>query len=200
MGYATPHASEMVGKAVLGYWEAAEASGQEKGVQLAIEAAANVIHEGVQKKLLHYAVKGPEALRPIASSSLSDPRAVLLPTSPEFVEPLMERVHRAAADETGRTQAARTVIRQLSRARWDLPVSVERQRAFFDLLIPKFRDPADEAQWFLAEQMGGVLAANPDLRTETLADTGAEVFQDPSGRASLAAERGLDVEDRYSRS
>ena len=177
LGYATPHASEMVGKAVLGYWEAAEASGQERGVQLAIEAAANVIHEGVQKKLLHYAVKGPEALRPIASSSLSDPRAVLLPTSPEFVEPLMERVHRAAADEAGRSQAARTVIRQLSRARWDLPVSVERQRAFFDLLIPKLRDPADETQWFLAEQMGGVLAANPDLRTETLLTLAPKSFR-----------------------
>jgi len=177
LGYATPHASEMVGEAVLGYWESAEAAGKDKAVQLAIEAAANVIHEGVQKKLLHYAVKGPETLRPIASSSLSDPRAVLLPTSPEFVEPLMERVQRAATDETNRSQAARTVIRQLSRARWDMPVSVERQRAVFDLLIPQFRDPADDAQWFLAEQMGGVLAANPDLRTETLVSLAPKSFK-----------------------
>jgi hypothetical protein len=58
-----------------------------------------------------------------------------------------------------------------------MPASVERQRAFFDLLIPKFRDPADEAQWFLAEQMGGVLAANPDLRTETLLALTPKLFK-----------------------
>lgn len=168
LGYATPHASDMVGKAVLAHWERAEGENDQKSIQLALEASANVIHEGVQKKLLHYAVKGPEALRPIASSSLSDPRAVLLPTSPEFVEPLMERVHRAAADETSRTQAARTVIRQLARARWDMPASDDRRRVFFNLLIPKLDDQAGEAQWFLAEQMGGVLATNPDMRTETL--------------------------------
>ena len=89
--------------------------------QLAIEAAANVIHEGVQEKLLHYAVKGPEALRPIASSSLSDPRAVLLPTSPEFVGPLVERIHANAQTEEGRRQVSRNTVRQLSQARWDMP-------------------------------------------------------------------------------
>ncbi len=168
LGYATPHASEMVGRAVIDYWERAETESNQKAIQLALEAAANVIHEGVQKKLLHYAVKGPEPLRPIASSSLSDPRAVLLPTLPEFVEPLMDRVHRAAADETGRSQAARTVVRQLARARWDMPASEERRRQFFNLLIPKLEEPATEAQWFLAEQIGGVLATNPDMRNETL--------------------------------
>ncbi|MFN3322800.1 MAG: HEAT repeat domain-containing protein [Bryobacteraceae bacterium] len=168
LGYATPHASEMVGKAVLNRWEFAEKQGDSKRIRLAIEAAANVIHEGVQKKLLHYAVKGPEELRPIASTSLSDPRAVLLPASTEFVEPLVERIHTGATTDDGRGQIRRSVIRQLSRARWDIPPSEERQRTFFSLLIPPLDDPSSDTQWFLAEQLGSVFGANPDFRTETL--------------------------------
>ncbi|MGH9659765.1 MAG: hypothetical protein ACRD96_14545, partial [Bryobacteraceae bacterium] len=120
LGYSTPNSSEMAGKAVLDVWERAEKSGDEKLVRLALEGAANIIHEGVQKKLLHYAVKGPENLRQIASTSLSDPRAVLLPASPEFVEPLLERIFRGAENEEGRNQIRRSVVRQLSRARWDI--------------------------------------------------------------------------------
>jgi hypothetical protein len=177
MGYSTPHASEMIGKAVVDYWQRAEEAGNQKAVQLSIEAAANVIHEGAQKKLLHYAVKGPEQLRSIASSSLSDPRAVILPTSPEFVEPLIERVSLAATNEKSRTQIARTVIRQLSQARWDLSVSEERRRAFFSMLIPKLDDPSSEAQWFLAEQLGAVLGTNPDMQTETLLSLVPKTFR-----------------------
>jgi hypothetical protein len=169
LGYATPHSSDMVGAAVLDVWERAERAGDQKGVRLAIEAAANVIHEGVQKKLLHYSVKGPEDLRGIASNSLSDPRAVLLPASPEFVEPLVERILRGASGgEEGRRQIQRSVIRQLSRARWDIPNSEERRRTFFELLRPKLDDPASDVQWFLAEQLGAVFGVNPDFRTETL--------------------------------
>jgi hypothetical protein len=168
LGYATPKASPLIGRAVVDYWNRAEAANDEDGTQLAIEAAANVIDEGVQKKLLHYAVKGPEKLRPIASSSLSDPRAVILPASPEFVEPLVDRINKSAANEEGRGQIRRTIVRQLSRARWDIPVSEERQRTFFSLLIPRLDNPGDESQWFLAEQLGAVFGANPDFRKETL--------------------------------
>jgi hypothetical protein len=127
-----------------------------------------VINEGVQNKLLDYSIKGPEALRPIASSSLSDPRAVILPTSPEFVGPLIERIHANAQTDEGRRQISRNTARQLSQARWDMPTSEGRQREFFSLLIPKLDDPTSETQWFLAEQLGRILAANPDFHTPTL--------------------------------
>ena len=197
MGYATPHASAMVGKAVLDYWERAERSDDPRAVQLAIEASANVVQEGVQKKLLHYAVKGPEKFRSIASTSISDPRAVLFPTAPEFVEPLMERVYRGASDEKTRQQTARTVIRQLTQARWDIPSSEDRRRAFFSLLIPRLDDPKDDAQWFLAEQLGGVIAANPDMRTDTLLSLIPKTFPNPLEEYFWLASAGWMLNFRY---
>jgi HEAT repeat protein len=179
LGYATPRSSEAIGKGIENFWNRAEAADDLTARQLAIEAAANVIHEGVQTKLLYYSVKGPEALRPIASSSLSDPRAVLLPTSPEFVEPLLSRIYKNAESEEGRRQVSRSTVRQLSQARWDMPMSEGRQREFFQLLIPKLDDPASDVQWFLAEQLGRVLAANPDFRTPTLQSLVPQSFRSP---------------------
>jgi hypothetical protein len=168
LGYATPGASTMIGRSIERFWTAAESAGDMRTIQLAVEAAANVIHEGVQNKLLDYSIKGPEALRPIASSSLSDPRAVLLPTSPEFVGPLVERIYVNAQTDEGRRQISRNTVRQLSQARWDMPTSEGRQREFFNLLIPKLDDPTSDTQWFLADQLGRIVAANPDFHTPTL--------------------------------
>jgi hypothetical protein len=179
LGYSTPQSSEAIGAAIVNYWERAEQANDPAATQLAIEAAANVIHAEVQEKLLHYAVKGPENFRSIASSSLSDPRAVLLPTSPEFVGPLVERIHANAQTEEGRRQVTRNTVRQLSRARWDMSPSENRQREFFNLLIPKLDDPSNDAQWFLAEQMGRILSTNPDFRTETLLSMVPKSFDSP---------------------
>jgi hypothetical protein len=71
------------------------------------------------------------------------------------------------------------VIRQLTQARWDIPSSEDRRRAFFSLLIPRLDDPKDDAQWFLAEQLGGVIAANPDMRTDTLLSLIPKTFPNP---------------------
>ncbi|HJS09052.1 MAG TPA: prenyltransferase/squalene oxidase repeat-containing protein [Pirellulales bacterium] len=179
LGYSTPQSSETIGAAIVDFWQRAEISGDPLATQLALEAAANVIHAEVQEKLLHYAVNGPENLRSIASSSLSDPRAVLLPTAPEFVGPLVERIHANAQTEEGRRQVTRNTVRQLSRARWDMSPSENRQREFFGLLIPKLDDPSSDAQWFLAEQLGRIVASNPDFRTETLLSMIPKSFDSP---------------------
>jgi hypothetical protein len=179
LGYATPGASQTIGRSIARFWQAAEAAGDEQAIQLSVEGAANVIHEGVQRKLLDYSIKGPEKLRPIAASSLSDPRAVILPTTPEFVGPLVERIHASAQTEEGRRQVSRITARQLSSARWDMPTSEGRQREFFSLLIPKLDDPTSDTQWFLAEQLGRILAANPDFRTPTLLAMVPKSFQSP---------------------
>ncbi|MCI0357479.1 MAG: HEAT repeat domain-containing protein [Planctomycetaceae bacterium] len=179
LGYATPGASPVIGRAISRFWQQAEAAGDSRAVQLSVEAAANVIHEGVQNKLLDYSIKGPEALRPIAASSLSDPRAVTFPTTPEFVGPLIERIHANAQTEEGRRQISRTTVRQLSQARWDMPTSEGRQREFFNLLIPKLDDPSSESQWFLAEQLGRIVAANPDFHTPTLLAMMPKTFNSP---------------------
>ena len=150
LGYSTPRSSDTIGKAIMNFWEDAEEAQNPKLTQLAVEASANVVHAEVQKKLLDYAVNGPESLRAIASSALSDPRAVLLPTTPEFIGPLTERLHKDAQTVEGRRRITRTTIRQLSRARWDMPRSEERQKEFFSYLIPKLDEPSSDMQWFLA--------------------------------------------------
>jgi hypothetical protein len=60
-----------------------------------------------------------------------------------------------------------------------LPASEGRQREFFSLLVPKLDDPSSDEQWFLAEQLGRVLAANPDFRTETLLSIAPRSFRSP---------------------
>ena len=144
LGYATPQSSEAIGRAVMNLWQRAEQSGRCRcDHALAIEAAANVIHEGVQTKLLHYSIKGPEALRSIASSSLSDPRAVLLADFAGIRRAAAGADLRRRQDRGGPPPASRAArVRQLSQARWDMPASEGRQREFFDLLIPKLDDPA----------------------------------------------------------
>lgn len=179
LGYATPNSADAIGKAIESYWERAELNQDLKSTQLAIEASANVVHEGVQKKLLHYAVHGSESLRTIASTSLSDPRAVVLPTSAEFVGPLMERVLIDAQSADGRRRATRNTMRQISQARWDIPAAESRQREFFGMMIPKLDNPKDDTQWFLAEQLGRAIAANPDFRTETFLSMMPETFASP---------------------
>jgi len=103
----------------------------------------------------------------------------LFPTSPEFVGPLVERIYANAQTDEGRRQISRTTVRQLSQARWDMPTSEGRQREFFNLLIPKLDDSSSDVQWFLAEQLGRILAANPDFRTETLLSMVPKSFTSP---------------------
>ena len=188
---------QTIGKAVVNFWERAEAGRRSGGDQLAIEAAANVIHEGVQNKLLHYSIKGPEALRSIASSSLSDPRAVLLPTSPEFVGPLVERIHTATLrprKDGGRFRAARCGSFRRPAGTCRLPKAASGSSSTCSFPSSTIRRAT--TQWFLAEQLGRVLAANPDFRTETLLVAGAHVVQQPAGRNVLAAQRRLDADLR----
>src|SRR6185503_18196985 len=88
MGYVTPKSAEMVGKALLPYWERAEQSKDESAIRLAIEASANATWDPLQKKVLAYSSSGPEHLRTLAATSLSDPRVISLPATQEFLEPL----------------------------------------------------------------------------------------------------------------
>ena len=63
MGYVTPHSAEMMGKAVMDYWRRGDAAKNDLGTRFAIESAANVMYDPLQKRLLDYSGNGPEALR-----------------------------------------------------------------------------------------------------------------------------------------
>ncbi len=183
MGYVTPKATEMVGKALLPYWKNAEDSKNETAVKLAIEASANATWEPLQKKVLEYSSAGPEHLRTLAATSLSDPRVISLPATQEFLEPLAGQIQRGAQEPERRSELVSPLIKLFSRARWDIPKTEEQQRIFFGLLVPSFppeRGKLDEntrplaqmekepPDWYLARSIAQVIHSNPDLQTRAL--------------------------------
>ncbi|HUS07773.1 MAG TPA: HEAT repeat domain-containing protein, partial [Bryobacteraceae bacterium] len=194
MGYVTPKSAEMVGKALLPYWKRAEDSKNEAAIKLAIEASANATWEPLQKKVLTYSSSGPENLRTLASTSLSDPRVISLPGTQEFLEPLAAQIQRGAQEPERRSELVAPLIRLFSRARWDIPKTAEQQRIFYQLLIPIFppergkleentrelkqmdKDPAD---WYLARGIGQIIHSNPDLQTPALLEKFPRTFSTP---------------------
>ncbi|MBK5293308.1 MAG: HEAT repeat domain-containing protein [Acidobacteriia bacterium] len=183
MGYVTEHSGAMMGKAVLSYWDHAARLQDQDQIKLSVEAAANVIHEPLQKRLLDFSTNGPDHLRTLAATSIADPRLVSLAASQEFIEPLMEQIHRGANEPERRTELVSPLLRLFTRARWNLPGTEEQQRIFFGLLIPRFaaeREKLEEntrqlpqmekepPDWYLARALGGVLHNNPDLHNRVL--------------------------------
>ena len=180
MGYVTPKSAEMVGKALLPYWTKAEESKDDAAIRLAIEASANATWDPLQKKVLAYSSNGPENLRTLAATSLSDPRVISLPGTQEFLEPLADQIQRGAKEPERRNELVGPLIKLFSRARWDIPKTEEQQRIFFGLLVPTFppeRGKLEEntrellqmdkesPDWYLARSIGQVIHTNPDLQT-----------------------------------
>ena len=194
MGYVTDKSAEMVGKAVLPYWESAERSKDEAAMRLAIEASANAVWDPLQKKVLGYSASGPEHLRTLAATSLSDPRVITLPGTQEFLEPLVEQIHRGAQEPVRRAELAGPLIKLFSRARWDIPKTEEQQRTFFQLLVPAFtaergrleentrellQMDSDSPDWYLARSIGQVIHSNPDLQIRALLEQFPKQFVTP---------------------
>jgi hypothetical protein len=194
MGYVTEKSAEMVGKALLPYWEEAEQTKNEAAIKLAIEASANAVWDPLQKKVLDYSSNGPEHLRTLASTSLSDPRVISLPGTQEFLEPLAAQIQRGSQEPERRTELVGPLIKLFSRARWDIPKTEEQQKIFFGLLVPKFapergkleentrellqmeKEPPD---WYLARSIGQVIHSNPDLQTPALLARFPQKFATP---------------------
>jgi hypothetical protein len=194
MGYVTPGAAEMMGKAVLAYWQRAEAEKNQTALALSVEAAANIVYDALQKKLLDYASSGPEELRTIASTSLADPRLITLNAAQEFVEPLMGQFYRGAAEMERRVELAEPLVKLFARSRWNMPKSEEQQRIFYRLIMPHWpeergrleentrelkqmdKDPTD---WYVARSLSTIIHQNPDLQTPLLRTLVPEKFWTP---------------------
>ncbi|WP_031500482.1 HEAT repeat domain-containing protein [Bryobacter aggregatus] len=194
MGYITENAAPMMGKAVLAFWEKSEAQQDPLRLKLSIEAAANIVYDPLQKKLLAYASTGPENLRTMASTSIADPRLITLPASQEFMEPLMEQFYRGAGEPERRAEIVSPLIKLFQRARWNMPKSAEQQQIFYKLLLPSWdaargqltentrplaqmdKDPTD---WYVAQQISNVINFNPDLQTTTLFNAFPKSFTTP---------------------
>ena len=188
MGYITEHSTELMGKAAVRVWDKTAADDL-PALRLMLEGASNVAWTPLQDRVIEYSTKGPEVLRTIAAAAVSDPSAVRLPATQEKVEPLVEQILRGALDYDRRQSLAQPVLRLFSRAHWDVPKTVEQQQLLYSLLIPKHNKQPDAAEiaghlqaaadavkpmglpnadWYVADRMGGMLAANPDLHTEVL--------------------------------
>ena len=194
MGYSTDNSAAMMGKAVLAFWERSEKQKDPMRVKLAIEAAANIIHDPLQKKLLEYASNGPDDLRTIASTSIADPRLISLPGSQEFLEPMMEQFYRGSNEMERRAELVSPIVKLFQRARWNLPKSEEQQRIFYKILLPSWapergkleentrqmqqmdKDPLD---WYVSQQIASIIHNNQDLQTPMLLAYYPKSFETP---------------------
>jgi hypothetical protein len=183
MGYVTPKSSDALGKAVYAYWNGLTPESPKDWLKLALESAANITYEPLQKKLLDYSTTGPQEFRTLAATSLADPRVITLNAAQEFVEPLMEQVTRGANEPERRAELVNPILKLFTRARWNMPKTDEQQNIFYKLILPEFAEERgklpentrallqmdkDSADWFLARSMGRVIHSNPDLQTEAL--------------------------------
>lgn len=187
LGYSTPGARELFGEAVLSYFARVDKSAPKDelvSLRLGLEASANVPHRPLQTKLIDYSLHGPESLRPLAASSISDPRSAQIVAVPEALEPLVEQILRGVIEPARRDQLSEPLFKLFARVRFVVPQTVEQQREALGYLIPQFRpalsignkpeptavlagDKRTEADWYLASKLGDMLAENPDLHIDT---------------------------------
>ncbi|MFN0196450.1 MAG: HEAT repeat domain-containing protein, partial [Planctomycetaceae bacterium] len=201
MGYATPGQGDLFGAALLAYLQSlgSHESADQLLLQSALEGAANIPHRELQQKLIDYSLNGPEELRPIAASSISDPRSAQLVAVPELLEPLLKQIERGAAEPTRRPQLSDPVLRLFSRVKWVIPETVEQQREIFTYMVPKMSDyhsaeeianladPAEktrrekemESAWYLVRGLGEAVGNNPDLHIDLALEFIPHEFQNP---------------------
>lgn len=188
MGYIQAGSTELMGKAALHLWSKTKAEDIPE-LRLVLEGAANVAYQPLQDKIIEYSTHGPEELRTIAAAAVSDPSSVTLPAVQEKVEPLVEQILRGAMDYDRRQTLAQPVLKLFSRAKWAVPKTNEQRDLLYRLLIPKFSPeptPVEmnkileaaaaavrpmglpDADWYVADRMGAMLASNTDLHTDNL--------------------------------
>ncbi|MBM82463.1 MAG: hypothetical protein CMJ78_18010 [Planctomycetaceae bacterium] len=191
MGYSTGGAGDLFGSAVMAYMKHIEGDKQLpdelKHLEVALEGAANVPNKELQQKLIDYSLNGPESLRSLAASSVSDPRSAQLVAVPELIEPLIAQVKRGAAEPPRRPQLSDPVLKLIGRVRWVVPDTEEQRHEIMGYLIPPFDEYASkadlkamkdqakrdqlakdmDASWYLAKGLGDGLGSNPDLHMDT---------------------------------
>ena len=204
MGYITPGSGDLFGHAVLTYLKfvdpklSKDRSGEALlPVKLGLEGAANVPHQPLQQQLITYSLEGPEALRAVAASSVSDPRSAKFVAVPELVEPLLRQIRRGANEPPRRSQLSDPVLKLFGRVRWVIPQNKDQQHEILGYLAPRFpkfvtteeiKKNADaakrtelkrqmDAEWYLATGLGDALGRNPDLHIDMARDFLPKAFQ-----------------------
>ena len=194
LGYITPGSGDLFGEVVLANLQKVEALPRteqeyESRLELALMAAANVPDRQLQQKLTTYSLEGPENLRALAASSLSDPKLVQLVAVEEKLEPMHAQLVRGALEPPRRAALSEPLLKLFRRARWLVPETQEQRNGILKYLLPdvsRYREKTEiekiadasarqeaekwhDAGWYLAEGMGGAIAENPDLHFAALA-------------------------------
>ena len=221
MGYITPGSGEMIGKAALLFLnrhsQPSKSPGELALLKAGIEGGSNVPYQPLTAFLVDYSLKGPEELRQLASSAVSDPRSVSLAAVPELVGPQLAQILRGANEPPRRPQLSDPILDLWGKVNWNIPKTEEQQRNFFDLVIPKLdrylspeeiakiADPAKRAEaeressanWYLAERLGETLQNNPDLHQDiVLSEVLPEGDRKSVASRLLGAKRGVDADLR----
>ncbi len=203
MGYVTNHSTRLFGTAAVAWLASIEKvpdyQKNTNPLRTLLEGSANVSWDELQQKLIHYSLHGPEDLRPIASSSVSDPRSAQLVAVPERIEPLMKQLHRGAMEPPRRPQLSEPILKMYAQIKWVIPDNVDQQREVFGYLMqdyPKYfsaealkaipeageRDNVkrtQDAYWYLAQGLGGAIGNNPDLHTDIMLEFLPKSFEHP---------------------
>lgn len=201
MGYTTPGSGELFGEVTLARIADVEAlpkdDRRDQLLRGALEGAANIPHEALQKKLVDYSINGPERFRSLAASSISDPRLVSLIAVPEQLEPMYRQLLRGAAEPPRRKDLSDPILKMYGSVHWILPTSIEQREAILPFMIPKpgayrtaeqlkeigdvaVRGQAErdaDAAWYLADGLGVAVTTNPDLHFEHVAEMFPEEFE-----------------------
>lgn len=208
MGYSTKHSTYMSGLAALTYFGTIEGESKDGNldneedlipIRVGLEGSANVAYPDLQQKLIHYSLNGPESLRPIASSSVSDPRSAQLVAVAERIEPLVRQLKRGAMEPPRRPQLSEPILKMFAKIKWVIPDTREQQEEVFGYLQPEFpkyltaeeiqaipeADRRSEAErtadafWYLARGIGNAIGENPDLHHDVMLEFFPEKFDHP---------------------
>lgn len=207
LGYSTPGASDLIGDAVLAVYQAG--GGPEiPWAKIALEGAANVNHEELQKTLLDLLQTGDLEMVAVAARALSNPQALTLEARPEVLRSMLRKVDAFLAQD--RDEDADALVNFLSRVKWDFDgVEEEDEREFFRLLAPSrpsasapgpatllgrpAPEPSGVDESERAALLGKVLGGNRTLQRRSafdLVEGGAPEFWLPSTEWMLAWEEG----------
>ena len=134
LGYSTPGSADFFGKVVLSTYERERDDGEIPWKKIALEGAASVSYEPLEKRLLELLTTGDIEMVAVAARALVNPRSLSLPADLKTLRQLLAKVDRFL--EAGRTEDAEALVNFLARVKWDFDrVSEREELEFYRLLI-----------------------------------------------------------------
>ena len=134
LGYSTPGSADFIGKIVLSTYERELDDAQVPWKKIALQGAANVSYEPLEKRLLDLLTTGDIEMVAVAARALVNPRSLSLPADLKTLRQLLAKVNRFL--DAGRAEDAEALTNFLARVKWDFErVSEREELEFYRMLI-----------------------------------------------------------------